>query len=65
MSDLIIVDRTERLMSGEIDPGNPLQVGNRLIYPVLGQPLRRARAETAPSTSSSTARMRRRAHGCM
>jgi VWFA-related protein len=44
-SDLVIVDRTERLMSGELDPDNPLQVSERQIYPTLGQPLRRTRTE--------------------
>ena len=46
VSSLVIVSRTERLMSGELDAENPLQVGNRLIYPNLGQPLQRRRGGT-------------------
>ncbi len=46
VSSLVIVGRTERLMSGELNPSNPLQVGDRLIYPSLGEPLRRRRTET-------------------
>ena len=46
VSSLVIVSRTERLMSGELDADNPLQAGNRLIYPTLGEPLRRRRADT-------------------
>ncbi len=46
VSSLVIVSRTERLMSGELDAENPLQAGNRLIYPNLGEPLRRRRVDT-------------------
>ena len=46
VSNLVIVARTERLMSGELDPDNPLQVRDRLIYPDLGEPLRRRRTDT-------------------
>ena len=46
VSSLVIVSRTERLMSGELDPDNPLQVRDRLIYPNLGEPLQRRRTDT-------------------
>jgi hypothetical protein len=46
VSSLVIVSRTERLMSGELDAENPLQVRDRLIYPNLGEPLRRRRVDT-------------------
>jgi VWFA-related protein len=46
VSSLVIVSRTERLMSSELDADNPLQAGNRLIYPNLGEPLRRRRGDT-------------------
>lgn len=46
VSSLLIVARTERLMTGELNPDNPLQVGDRLIYPNLGQTLQRRRADT-------------------
>lgn len=46
VSSLVIVSRTERLMSGELDADNPLQVRDRLIYPNLGEPLRRRRGDT-------------------
>lgn len=46
VSSLVIVSRTERLMSSELDADNPLQAGNRLIYPSLGEPLRRRRTDT-------------------
>jgi hypothetical protein len=64
VSDLVIVSRTERLMSGELDAHNPLQVGDRLIYPVLGEPLQRRRTDTvgfyfvvAGMTKDATARL--------
>jgi len=46
VSSLVIVSRTERLMSSELDADNPLQAGDRLIYPSLGEPLRRRRGDT-------------------
>jgi hypothetical protein len=46
VSSLVIVSRTERLMSGELDAENPLQVRDRLIYPNLGEPLQRRRDGT-------------------
>ena len=46
VSSLVIVARSERLMSGELDPDNPLQVRDRLIYPNLGEPLHRRRTDT-------------------
>lgn len=46
VSTLVIVARTERLMSGELDPDNPLQARDRLIYPNLGEPLQRRRTDT-------------------
>jgi hypothetical protein len=46
VSSLVMVARTERLMSGELDPDNPLQVRDRLIYPNLGEPLQRRRTDT-------------------
>ena len=46
VSDPVVVSRTERLLSGELDASNPLQVGDRQIYPTLGEPLRRMRTET-------------------
>jgi len=46
VSSLVIVSRTERLMNGELDADNPLQAGVRLIYPDLGEPLRRRRTDT-------------------
>ena len=46
VSSLVIVSRTERLMSGELDAENALQVRERLIYPILGEPLQRRREGT-------------------
>ena len=46
VSDVVVVERTERLMGGELDPENPLQMGERLLYPSLGRPLHRTRTET-------------------
>ena len=46
VSSLVIVSRTERLMSSELDAENPWQVRDRLIYPNLGEPLRRRRTDT-------------------
>ena len=46
VGSLVIVSRTERLMSGELDPENALQVNDRLVYPNLGEPLQRRRDGT-------------------
>jgi VWFA-related protein len=41
MSSLVIVERAERLQPGERDPGNPLHLGEVLLSPNLGAPLRK------------------------
>lgn len=46
VSSLVIVGRSEHLMSSELDADNPLQVRDRLIYPNLGEPLQRRRTDT-------------------
>jgi hypothetical protein len=42
MSSLVIVDRAEAVPGTEKDPGNPLYLGNTLIYPNLGTPVARS-----------------------
>lgn len=46
VSDLVLVHRTETVAPSERDPRNPLYVGALLLYPSLGEPVRKARAQT-------------------
>jgi hypothetical protein len=46
VSSLVIVRRTERVPADQRDPGNPLSVGDLLLYPNLGEPLRKSTDKT-------------------
>jgi hypothetical protein len=41
LSSLVIVKRSEKVPDAERDPANPLYYGELLLYPNLGQPLKR------------------------
>lgn len=40
MSDVVIIERAERIAEGERNASNPLQVGDTLVYPDLGATIR-------------------------
>lgn len=42
LSSLVIIDRIEQLKAADKNPASPFQVGEVLIYPNLGEPLRKA-----------------------
>ena len=42
LSSLVVIDHVERVPAGERDPKNPLYFGDTLVYPSMGDPLRRA-----------------------
>ena len=46
LSDLVIVQRAEQVPERQRDPNNPLFVGELLLYPNLGAPIRRATSAT-------------------
>lgn len=46
VSSLLIVRRTERVPPGEKNSDNPLYVGDLLLYPNLGEPLRKSTDKT-------------------
>jgi hypothetical protein len=41
-SDLVLVARAERVAKGDQRPGNPFQAGDMLLYPNLGEPLKKS-----------------------
>jgi hypothetical protein len=45
LSSLVVIDHVEQVPAAERDPGNPLYFGEMLVYPNLGDPLRKATAK--------------------
>ncbi len=43
VSSLVLVDRAERVASGELQQENPLYVDGVLVYPNIGEPIRKSR----------------------
>lgn len=41
-SDLVLVARAERVAKADVRPGNPFQDGDMLLYPNLGEPLKKS-----------------------
>jgi VWFA-related protein len=41
-SDLVLISGAERVAKGDQRPGNPFQVGDMLLYPNLGEPLKKS-----------------------
>lgn len=41
-SDLVLISRAERIAKADQRPGNPFQVGEMLLYPNLGEPLKKS-----------------------
>lgn len=41
VSDLVLVARAERVAKADVRPGNPFQAGDMLLYPNLGEPLKK------------------------
>jgi VWFA-related protein len=42
LSSLVVIDHVERVPASERDPKNPLYFGDTLVYPSMGDPLRRS-----------------------
>jgi VWFA-related protein len=45
LSSLVVIDHVEQVPASERDPGNPLYFGEMLVYPNLGDPVRKAAAK--------------------
>jgi VWFA-related protein len=45
LSSLVVIDHVERVPAAERDPRNPLYFGEMLVYPNLGDPLRKSTAK--------------------
>jgi hypothetical protein len=45
LSSLVVIDHVEQVPAAERDPRNPLYFGEMLVYPNLGDPLRKATAK--------------------
>jgi VWFA-related protein len=48
VSSLVVAERMERLKAEERDSTNPLHAGDVLVYPNLGEPIRKSQQKTIP-----------------
>jgi hypothetical protein len=48
LSSLVAVRRSEKVPENERQPGNPLYVGDQLLYPSMGEPLSKATVKELP-----------------